>query len=164
VCSLWTCDSSRLDSTCGDSSSSTGSSDESSIMEKHSQHHEIGERDNEHAEADTFVPRTKGETLYQDLPPVECCDAQFPNDGRLLPVATVSHYTEKLCEFVLFSEGRSLPLMLSLNDQLVGWSTTLYMKRCIRVCKSSTRLQGNAQTLSAAHIYQHCTHTHVQVS
>ncbi|CAI8021746.1 H/ACA ribonucleoprotein complex non-core subunit NAF1 [Geodia barretti] len=96
VCSLWTCDSSRLDSTCGDSSSSTDSSDESCIMDEHSQHHEIVERGNEHAEADSFVPRTKGETLYQDLPPVECCDVQFPNDGRLLPVATVSHYTEKL--------------------------------------------------------------------
>ena len=35
------------------------------FFSEHSQHHEIVERGNEHAEADSFVPRTKGETLYQ---------------------------------------------------------------------------------------------------
>ena len=37
--------------------------------------------------------------ILQDLPPIEQCDIAFPGDGRLLPIATVSHYTEKLCQY-----------------------------------------------------------------
>ena len=31
---------------------------------------------------------------------MEQCDITFPENGRLLPIATVSHYTEQLCMYM----------------------------------------------------------------
>ena len=87
---------------------------------------------------------------------MECCDVQFPNDGRLLPVATVSHYTEKLCEFVLLSQGLSPPLscyMLSFETINLSVGALHYVWNDVY-----------GYVPSAVHTYQHCTHTHAQVS
>ena len=106
---------SRLDSTSSDSCSSTESSDES-VNIGLSDNGISQDREGGKERQGTFVPKSKGETFYMDLPLVEPCKIPFPENGKLLPVATVSHYTEKLLVV------SSLPITPPVDEGTVLWT------------------------------------------
>jgi hypothetical protein len=101
VSSVQSYGSSRLDSSSSDSGSSTDSSDESVNIGVSGEGRWQGDGEEGEVNRDRrdyqFSPKTKGETSYKELPTVEQCNIAFPENGRLLPIATVSHYTEQLC-------------------------------------------------------------------